>query len=247
MVLKDHIDYFDNQRDSSIAEYVLGIFKNTSDTYLRSTAWRYLYNTLGAEYIASEILPIADGKLLCEISGTCKDLPKEKMRKEMEREYEKAPSIQLQAHLITYGSSLALGDYVKKVTSDKRTPEGKGVHLDGPTEAVSSIRDPAFLPQLEALLTTAFDPAFEDNDWHGLRSSLTSAFTNCGTKAYEDTIAVIMRCRPSADINEGNYRYCNYTIAAIEHARKVLFDVPATLLETEAFLENVKKHYQLTS
>ncbi|MBM6695340.1 metallophosphoesterase [Pseudoflavonifractor capillosus] len=243
IVLTDHIDYFNSQKDASIAEYALEICKDSSDTYLRSTAWRYLYNTLGAEYITSEILPIADEKLLLEIAGTCKDIPKEKMCKEMEREYEKTPSLQLQARLITYGSSLALDNYVKKVTSDKKPPEGAGVHIDGPTAAISSIRDFVFLPQLEALLKTVLDPAFEDNHWHGLRSSLTKAFVNCGTTAAKETIEVIMKWRPSADVDEKNYRFCNYTIEEIRRARKFYFDIPKTLLETKKFLGEVKNYY----
>lgn len=126
---------------------------------------------------------------------------------------------------------------------DKKPPEGTGVLIDGPTAAISSVRDPVFLLQLESLLKTAFDPAFEDNTWHGLRHSLTKAFVNCGTTAYKETIEVIMRCRPSADVNERNYRYCNYTIEEIEHARKSLLDVPTTLCATKAILEYVKKHY----
>lgn len=243
MVLKDHIDYFDKCKDASIAEHALEMCKDSSDTYLRSIAWRYLYNTLGAEYVASEILPVADEELLLEISGACKDISREKLRISMEREYEKTTSMQLQAHLITYGSSLALDNYVKKVTSDKKPPEGKGVHIDGPTAAISSVRNPEFLPQLEVLLTTTFDPEFEDNTCRSLQSSLTKALVNCGTMAYENTINAIMRCRPSADVHEGNYRYCNYTIEEIAHARKSLLDVPATLSETTAFLKNMKKHY----
>ena len=145
--------------------------------------------------------------------------------------------------MITYGSGLALNDYVKKVANDKKPPEGKGVHIDGPTAAISSIRDPVFLPQLEALLATTFDPAFEDNTWHGLQNSLTKAFVNCGTTAYEDTIDAIMRCRPSADVHERNYRYCNYTIEEIMQARKSSFDIPKTLFETKKFLVKVRKCY----
>lgn len=93
------------------------------------------------------------------------------------------------------------------------------------------------------LLTTAFDPEFEDNTWHGLRNSLTKAFVNCGTVAYEKTIDVITRNRPSVDIHEGNYRYCNYTIEEIAYARKASFDIPKTLLETKEFLGEVRKYY----
>lgn len=243
IVLNDHIEYFDSQKNASIAEYALAMCIEPSNTYLRSNAWRYLYNTLGAEYVTSEILPVADEELLLEISGISKDIPREKLRKAMEREYEKAPSLQLQAHLITYGSSRALGDYVKKVASDNKPPEGTGVHIDGPTAAISSICDPVFLPQLEALLKTVLDPAFEDNTWRGLRSSLTKAFVNCGTTAEKEAIEVIMKWRPSADVDEENYRYCNYTIEEIRQARKFSFDKPKTLFETKEFLGEVRKYY----
>ena len=243
MVLKDHIDYFDKCKDASIAEYAFEMCKDSSDTYLRSIAWRYLYNTLGAEYVASEILPIADEELLLEIDGTCKDISRERLRKAMEREYEKTPSLLLQAHLLTYGSGLALGDYVKKVARDKKLPEGKGVHVDGPTAAISSICDPAFLPQLETLLLVVFDPDFEDCDWRGLRNSLIKAFVNCGIVAYEETIQLITKHRPPANMNEENYRYCNYTIEEIEQARKSSFDTPKTLFETKEFLGEVRKYY----
>jgi len=243
MILKDHIEFFDSCKDSSLAEYALKMCSDQDNTYLRSTAWRYLYNTLGAEYVADEILPIAEEELLLEIDGACKDISRTKLSDAMEREYKKNPSINLQAHLITFGSSIAISDYVAKVTDDKRPPEGTGVHIDGPTVAISSIRNPEFLPSLEALLLTVFDPEFKDCTWHGLRSSLVKAFVNCGMSAHEETIELLMKHRPSVDVHEENYRYCNYVIEEIEHARKSLLDMPKTLPETKRLLEEVKKHY----
>lgn len=240
MVLKDHIDYFDSCHDASIAEYVRMLCDDSSDTHLRSAAWRYLYNCFGAEYVASDILPIADAELLVEIDGVCKDISRDKMRAAMEREYAKTPSIQLQAHLITYGSVIAVEDYVKRVIYDKKIPEGTGVHVDGPTEAICTIRDSVFLPQLELLLNTAFDPAFEDNTWRGLRSSLTKAFVNCAMVSYKDTVDTIRRCCPLVDTNEEFYRYCNYIIEEIEHARKMHNDVPLSLLEAKTIIVEMK-------
>ena len=241
-VLKDHIDFFDSCKDSSLAEYALKICNDPNDTYLRSIAWRYLYNTLGAEYVASEIQPIADMELLLEIAGTCKDISREKLCKAMEREYLKQPSIQLQAHLITYGSSIALNDYVTKVMHDKQLPEGKGIYIHGPTEAIRSIHDPTFLPQLELLLQTVFDPDFKDNTWRGLQDSLSKALINCGTTACDETIEMIKKYRPSAEVNEGNYRYCNYTIEEIARARKSTLDMPKSLFETKTLLRKVKEY-----
>lgn len=243
IVLKDHITFFDKYNDASLAEFALEICKDQSDTYLRSTAWRYLYNTLGAEYVADEILPIADETLLIEIDSVCKDISREKLRDAMECEYKKNPSIGLQAHLIMFGSSIAISDYVAKVTNEKRPPEGTDVHTDGPTVAISFISNPVFLPTLEALLLTVLDPEFEDCTWHGLRSSLVKAFVNCGMSMYEETVKLLMKHRPSVDAHEENYRYCNYVIEEIEHARKSLLDVPKTLLETKRLLGEIKKHY----
>ena len=243
MVLKDHIEFFDSCKDSSLAEYALKMCNDQSDTYLRSIAWRYLYHTLGAEYVADEILPIAGEELLLEIDSACKDISKKKLCEAMECEYKKKPSMQLQAHLITFGSSIAINDYATKVSIDKHPPEGAGVHIDGPTAAISSISNPVFLPQLEVLLVTVFDPDFEDCSWRGLRDSLARAFVNCGTTAYGETLELLMKHRPPADVNEGNYRYCNYTIEEIEHARKSSLDTPKTLSEAKAILGGVKKYY----
>lgn len=240
-VLRDHFDFFDSCKDPALAEYALKMCNNQVDTFLRSTSWRYLYNTLGAEYVANKILPIADEALLLEIASSCKDISEEKLSVAMEREYKKKPSILLQAHLITFGSDIAINDYIAKVSEDKQPPEGTGIHTDGPTAAIGSISNPVFLPQLETLLITVLDPNFIDCSWGGLRTSLTRAFTNCSMKAYEETIVSLIKHRPSADVNEINFRYCNYIIDGIEHARKSLLDTPKTLSEAIAFLDEVSR------
>lgn len=241
MVLRDHIEFFDSCKDPALAEYAKEICANPDESYIRTTAWRYLYNTLGSEYIAVEILPIMDGEGLIEINGHCKDIAREKMREAMEREYRKKSSEQLQAHLITLGSNIAINDYVERVIEENGTPEGERVRVDGPTEAISTISNTVFLPQLELLLTMLFDPDFKDCSWRSLRSSLINAFRNCGLWEYEETIEVIMKCRPNADEDEENYRYCNYIIAEIDDARKLVLDQPMTLSQAKVVLEEIKR------
>ena len=60
----------------------------------------------------------------------------------------------------------------------------------------------------------------------------------------KEAIEVLMKWRPSADVDEENYRYCNYTIEEIRQARKFSFDMPKTLFETKEFLGEVRKYYQ---
>ena len=245
-VLKDHLDFLDHCRDSSLAEYARKMCGGKYDADLRTSAWRYLYDTLGAEYIADEVLPIADESLLLEISDNCKDIPIEKLCAALERKYSQHPSIRLQAHLITYGSRKAITDYVEKVAEEKHPPEGKGVHIGGPTEAISCISNPVFLPQLETLLVAVLDPDFKDCFWNELQNSLTKAFAHCGTEAYEETIELIQRHRPPSDKDEKNYRYCNSIIQEVERARKSMGDKAMSLVQTKAFLDEAKKYCCLT-
>lgn len=245
-VLKDHLEFLDHCRDSSLAEYARNMCDGKYDADLRTSAWRYLYDTLGAEYIADEILPIADESLLLEISDNCKDIPIGKLCAALERKYSQHPSIQLQAHLITYGSRKAITDYVEKVAEEKHPPEGKGVHVGGPTEAISCISNPVFLPQLETLLVVVLDPDFKDCFWNELQNSLTKAFAHCGTEAYEETLELIQRHRPPADKDEKNYRYCNSIIQEVERARKSMGDKAMSLVQTKAFLDEAKKYCCLT-
>lgn len=239
-VLKDHIDFFDRCKDPSLAEYARKMCDGEYDSDLKSSAWKYLYDTLGAEYIADEVLPVADEKLLLEISSTCKDIPKGKLCGALEREYSQKPSIRLQAHLIAYGSSKAINDYVTRVTAEKHTPEGKNVHVGGPTEAISCISDPVFLPQLETLLIAVLDPDFKDCQWGGLQNSLTKALAHCGTVAYDETIQLIERHIPSANEEEEKYRYCNYTMQEVTRARNSIGDKAMSLTKTKEFLDQVK-------
>lgn len=240
MVLQDHIEFFNLLKDPALAEYALRICSDQSDEFLRSRAWKYLYNALGAEYVASEILPIANGDLLIEIAGACKDISKEKLCEAMEREYGKEPSIQLEAYLITYESDMAISDYVAKIAMDKRLPEGMEVYTDGPTAAIGSICNLKFMPMLEILLEVVLDPEFVDGTWRSLRSSLVRAFANCGIVAYDETFSLVKKHCPSVDVNEDGYMYCNYIIKEIECAKRTSLDTAKTLSEVKVFLNKVK-------
>ena len=50
-----------------------------------------------------------------------------------------------------------------------------------------------------------------------------------------------MKCRPNADEDEENYRYCNYIIAEIDDARKLVLDQPMTLSQAKVVLEEIKR------
>lgn len=224
MVLEDHLWFLGNHKDSRLEEIALNICKNTDDVSLRSSALDYLYKCGGTECIVDEVLPFANENLLYEISFRCKDIPKERMREAMEREYKKEYSFRLQADLIKLGSTKALNDYVQKVSRDKRPFEDKFNRFDGPTEAIASIRNSEFLPQLKTLLKTVLDKDYTDNEYVNLKGSLTQVLINCGGCAYHETTKIIKELRPSIEEDEDNFVYCNYILNGIETERKRVVD-----------------------
>lgn len=224
MVLEDHLWFLENHKDSRLEEIALNICKNTDDVSLRSSALDYLYKCGGTECIVDEVLPFANENLLYEISFRCKDIPKERMREAMEREYKKEYSFRLQADLIKLGSTKALNDYVQKVSRDKRPFEDKFNRFDGPTEAVASIRNSEFLPQLKILLETVLDKAYTDSEYVNLKGSLTQALINCGGCDYQKTTEIIKELRPTIEEDEDNFVYCNYILNGIETERKRVVD-----------------------
>ena len=224
MVLEDHLWFLGNHKDSRLEEIALNICKNTDDVSLRSSALDYLYKCDGVEGIVDEVLPFANENLLYEISFRCKDIPKERMREAMEREYKKEYSFRLQADLIKLGSTKALNDYVQKVSRDKRPFEDKFNRFDGPTEAIASIRNSEFLPQLKILLETVLDKAYTDSEYVNLKGSLTQALIGCGSFAYLETTGIIKELQPSIEEDEDNFVYCNYILNGIETERKRVVD-----------------------
>lgn len=240
MVLEDHIEFFDKMRDEALSVCALKVIKEEQDNFqLRYSAWQYIYHLYGAEYLDSEILPFVDSELLMDINNNCKDINRSKMKYFMEKQYKKTQTMQLQAHLISLGSENALVDYVNYVVANKKTPEGRGIHIDGPTHAIRSVYNPEYLPLLNSLLVMLFDKEFEDDSWRGLRTSLTYALVNCSKTCMNATVEMILSCQPEANVDERNFRYCNQIISDIKSAQSVQQDKPLTIDEVKILL---KKH-----
>ena len=238
-VLRDHFDCLASFKDSSLAGFALSVLKNDSDYFLRIAALSYLYVTLGAEYVADQVLPFANGELLLEISIHCKDISQNALRDAMEREYKKSPTLNLQTHLITYGSEMAVDDYVKQVMRDMFPPEKDKTLSDGPTAAISTLHDCKFLPQLESLLIVKMDSSFSDCTWHSLSNALITAFANCGINSKGVAIEIIEKHRPSANEDEKNYRYCNYVIEEIKRIARLQEDRAYSLADTKKILSTI--------
>jgi len=235
-VLRDHFDYLKQKKVVDITDVALEICKAIQGySSLRRAAWEYLYDINGVDYLAKEVLPLIKDDFLIEIFHSCKEIPSEIMRAQMEKVYRSKPDMQLLANMITLQSKTGINEYIKMVKKSKRPPEKDGIH-DGPTAAIESISDPNFLPYLKKLLGVVLHKKFVDIKWRGLKSSLKRAFIACGKKAPQKAFKIIRRYRSKKNLDENNYRYCNYIISEIEYAYKMEMDIPKTLGETKSIL-----------
>ncbi|MBO5968061.1 MAG: metallophosphoesterase [Clostridia bacterium] len=238
MVLKDHLDYFCDDRDPALKSFAVKICKETFEySSLRMSAWKYIYEVIGVEYFSSEVLPTANGDFLVEINGSCKDIPRDLMRVRMEEEYKKSPNNRLLAHLITLGSKKAIREYVKFIKKNKKPPEGDGMSVDGPTAAIECVNNPAYLPLLEKLLVCILNKKFVDISWRGLKNTLARAFVNCGKLEPNRAIRIVERHKPRITKNEADFRMCNYIVCDIKSNNRSANDAPVALKDAKTYLK----------
>ena len=205
---------------------------NSYDESVRYSALEYLYAMYGSTFIKDSVLDHVTGSFLVTIATKCKGIPACDLCVAFEREYTKNPSTDFLTHLITYGSELGIRSYVNSV-QEMRCVLEKDSYPDSPTRAISSVKDPKYLPLLGELFELVFAPDFVDSKFWGLRSSLNKALGNCGRIAPEDTIALIKRYRDQLKGNQDAVQFCNYTIEEIKRDARKDGDKPKTLGETK--------------
>ena len=113
------------------------------------------------------------------------------LKEAMEAVYRISPSENLQKSLISYGSEIALEQYVSNLSETHVLPEGDVMFADGPTSAICSVKDPSLLPLLGQLLEIVFIPEFKDAVFFTLREGLIEAFLHCSNADPDASLAEI--------------------------------------------------------
>lgn len=229
MLLQDHIELCKREKWDLATSYAVAICLNqNSDEWLRRTSLEYLYALYGVSFIKGRILPSATGNFLNDIASICEDMPVDSLRPKFEAEYSANPTDGLQARLITYGSDVALRDYVNEVKKNRQIGD-KDAYPSTPTQAVKAIRDPRFLPLLGELIPIVCDPEFVDEDFTGLYNSLSEALVNCGKMDQQVTVEMVENARLQLAGQERAERFCNYVIEEIKRNARRNSDQPMGL------------------
>lgn len=236
IVLRDHIEYCGKvQSDGAVKSAYRLCMGESSYNAIYYTAFKYLYDRMGLEYIESEIIPKANGTLLCHIATNYPDISRNVLMEAMEQRYQTMPAPALQSMLITLGSQNALLQYTDTVCRTNALPEGEP-EFEGSTRAIATVCDPRFLPLLGNLLETALSPDFQDREFGGLLGNLTNAFLNCGKKDADAAISEVKRHLSDKCEDEKRIRRCNFIIEEILHIKCTDSDVPLKITEVEKLI-----------
>ena len=236
MLVQDHIELCKKEKWDFAASHAVAICTNPdSDSWLRRVALEYLYELYGVGFIKGRILPSATGEFLNDIASICKDMPAESLRPKYELDYSKNPTASLQARLITYGSEVAICDYVNKVKKEHRINE-EDAYPSTPTHAVKAIREMKFLPLLGELIPVVCDSEFKDAEFSGLYNSLSDALIGFGERDMGATISMVETYRASLGGQDRSERFCNYVVEEIKRNDRRHSDQPRTLLQVIALI-----------
>ncbi len=236
LLTEDHIQFCRQEQSDIATNKALELCtKDHNDTHVRYEALRYLHEMYGPTYIADKVLPYASGNYLLEVAEKCKDAPGDAVIRALEKEYTKDPNNQVLAELIRHGSESGINAYVAEATRDYCS-HSSIVHCEGATRAISTIRDPRFLEQLESLLEAAVASDYVENRFFSLRSAVREALIGCGQTAPQETIDMVRRHCPAAEEHSSKAMLCNYIIEQIAINLKKENDAPMTIREVITLL-----------
>lgn len=238
MIVQDHIELCKKEKwDFATSHAVAICTSQNADAWLRRVALEYLYELYGVGFIKGRILPSATGEFLNDIASICKDMPVESLRPKYESDYSTNPSASLQARLITYGSEVAIRDYVNRVKKERRIDE-EDAYPSTPTHAIKAIRDLKFLPLLGELIPVVCDSEFRDAEFSGLYNSLSDALIGCGENDTGMVISTVETYRVSLGGQDRSERFCNYVVEEIKRNDRRHSDQPLALYQVISLIGN---------
>lgn len=236
-VLADHIKYCAKFHYEDVRDYVIEAANDPGNgSTVRTAAVEYLYHIIGVQCVRRNILPYADEEMLLTVERLCPKIPNEELQSAMECQFKKEPTIELMAHLLRFGSEIALYEYICQTENKKALPEGNNISPVGPTAAIANLHDPKLIPMLEKLMNIALAPDFQDGDFYSLRSSLSNALVECGCEAPEPVLELLRQYKEDFKNNEHAFQFCSYTLDELQRKLHMQQDYPWTLQDIKHML-----------
>ena len=160
-VFYEHVEYCsENMLDFAVTIALKACLDPKRTFYNQYVALDYLLKIKGEEYIYSEILKHASNDLFMQIIIKLYSYKSPILEAAIIMKYEATGELSLLKYLILMSSEFGVNQYTKMVVEKNKTPDSEKQIPDA-TEAIKSIKDIKFLPQLITLTKAMFCIGFQ--------------------------------------------------------------------------------------
>ncbi len=206
----------------------------------KRTAFEYLLNIRGEDFIYQIILPNADDIMIEIIANALynnKNIELEnKLIQKNKLSFEHTKYLGI---LIKMNSMYGLQTYYDLASKQKSIPDySEHNNICHITEAIGEIYEPKLLPLLQKLVELRFEAKFKDKDSFGLYNNLCKALRNVALNDYMK-VKVLLQSLFKQCLQDSELRcFCSYLLDDIESQYYNNHDIPWTIKDVKSFLDN---------
>lgn len=239
-VLCTHIKYCMKKHLPYAIKLATEICLTSGKEWEKRTAFEYLLNIIGEDFIYQIILPNADDIMIEIIANALynnKNIELEnKLIQKNKLSFEHTKYLGI---LIKMNSMYGLQTYYDLASKQKSIPDySEHNNICHITEAIGEIYEPKLLPLLQKLVELRFEAKFKDKDSFGLYNSLCKALRNVALNDYMK-VKVLLQSLFKQCLQDSELRcFCSYLLDDIESQYYNNHDIPWTIKDVKSFLDN---------
>ena len=222
-VIEMHIQYCqDNNLDWGVELAEKICLQDIKKGHCKRKCIGYLEQIRGYNYIYDTFLPNADNEILEEIIHLTQKYRDNRLKDKLEVLSKASESGQdYLSTLIYLNSKYALHRYYEIISSTMQSTNiTERSYVDNTLEAISAVKDPLLIEELDALRMLLFTPGFKDKDAFGLYESLYKAYENMAEIDYELVKSHLKEGVEKENISDAEKCFCNTLLLEIVDKQK---------------------------
>lgn len=232
-----HIKYCKTKKLFYALELAQKICHESGEEWDKRTAFEYLLELKGEDFIYQDILPQADDVLLKIIADSLyksrNAILENRLISENKSSDDRTSYLTI---LIKMNSEYGLQTYYELASKQQSIPDySEGNNICTITEAIGEIDSPSLLLQIKKLVELEFKYGFKDKDTFGLYHSLSTALKGIASNGYFQ-VQELLQCLSEQSSQDSEIRcFCSYLLKDIESQYYNEQDKPWSLNEIKEF------------
>lgn len=232
-----HIKYCKTKKLFGALELAQKVCHESGKEWDKRTAFEYLLELKGEDFIYQDILSQADDVLLKIIADSLYKSRNAVLENRLISENESsADRTNYLTTLIKMNSEFGLQTYYELASKQQSIPDySEGNNICTITEAICEIDSPSLLPQIKKLVELEFKSGFKDKKDFGLYHSLSTALKGIASNDYFQ-VKELLQCLFEQSLQDSEIRcFCSILLKDIESQYYNEQDQPWSLKEIKEF------------